>query len=362
MSVRSPVSDGVRTALAVLGLLIALWLVVQLRSILVLLLISAVLATAIYPGVEWLSTRRLPPKGWHIPRWLSIFTSLLAIVITALGLSYFLGAAIWKEGGDAWKGLPSYLNGMNGWLEHLRKQFPAIPSEQDLGNAARTEVGRLGNYLWQTTSAVLGVLGSLGSALTVLVFAFYMLLERETIRSACLSLVPPDHQARFDEATSEALLTMGGWLRGQTILALAMMALISAAMAALGIPHPVLLGIVGGIGELIPMVGPIVAGIVAVPLAFFTMPLWVALVALVFFVILSTIEGNVIVPKVMQKNVELSPFFTVVAIFAGVTLFGILGALLAIPVAAALRVYLKRLVVPAIQKRRNHRPDRKPDQ
>jgi predicted PurR-regulated permease PerM len=210
----------------------------------------------------------------------------------------------------------------------------------------------MGNDLWKTTSAVLGVLGGIGSALTVLVFAFYILLERETIRTAFLALVPPRHQKRIGETATQALLTMGGWLRGQTILALAMMTLISIAMAALGVPHPILIGIVGGIGELIPMVGPIVAGFVAVPVAFFTMPLWVGIVTIVFFVVLSTVEGNLIVPKVMQKNVELSPFFTVVAVLVGVTLSGLVGALLAIPLASALRVVLKSLVVPAIQKRR----------
>jgi predicted PurR-regulated permease PerM len=84
----NPVSTGVRIALAVLGLMIALWLIVQLRSILVLLLIATVLATGIFPLVEWLHARAFPPKGWHLPRWLAISLTLLVIFLGSSGLIY----------------------------------------------------------------------------------------------------------------------------------------------------------------------------------------------------------------------------------------------------------------------------------
>ncbi|MEO7319550.1 MAG: AI-2E family transporter, partial [Chthoniobacteraceae bacterium] len=268
-----------------------------------------------------------------------------------LGLSYFIGAIAWQEGVQVWGDIPAHVDGWSGWLAGLRKQVPQIPSAQELASAAQDEVGQVAHYLGQTTSAVLGLLGGIGSALTVLVLVFYMLLEREKIGAALLSLIPPAHQPRLREVTGEALRTMGGWLRGQAILVLAMITIVTAAMAALGLPHPFLLGLVGGVGELIPMVGPIAAGLVAAPLAFITMPLWVGIVVVLFFVILSIVEANVVVPKVMKANVDLPPFFTVVAVLAGATLSGVVGALLALPLAAALRVYLRRLVVPAIQKK-----------
>ncbi len=339
-----------RIALAVLGLLIALWLIVQLRSFIALLLIATVLATGIFPLVEWLHARRFPPKDWQLPRWLAILAVLLTIVFVAAGLFYFLGSVLWSEGTQVWSELPAYTAGLRGWLDRLRHQFPQIPSHENLVATAQEQLGQIGQYLWQTTTAVLGVVGGIGSALTVLVLAFYMLLERGKLRSTFASFIPPAHRERVVRTTGEALFTMGGWLRGQTMLVAAMTTLITAAMAALGLPHPLLLGLVGGLGELIPMVGPIAAGFVAVPLAFAFMPLWVGIVTSVFFLLLSILEGNVIVPKVMEKNVDLSPFTTVVAVLAGASLAGVIGALLALPLAAALRIYVKRLVVPAIQK------------
>lgn len=347
---RSPVASGVRIALAVLGFLAVLWLAVQLRGIIVLLLISIVLATGIYPLIERMHTWRFPPKGWRLPRWLVIFSVLLIIVIIASGLFYFLGSIFWKEATQAWGDLPSYTNHVSRWLDDLRKQFPQIPSEQSLLTAVKEQAGKAGQYVWQTTSMVMGLLGGIGSALTVLVLTFYMLLEREKLRSAFRSFIPPDHQESVVKATEEALLTMGGWLRGQFILVAAVTTIISLTMAALGLPHPFLIGIVGGVGEFIPMVGPIAGGFIAVPMAFAFMPLWVGIVTLVFFILLSVIESNVIVPKVMEKNVGLSPFTTIVAVLAGVSLAGPVGALLALPLTAALRVYLRRLVIPTIQK------------
>ncbi len=351
MTSRDAVSVGVRVGLALLGVLLALWFLIQVRSLVILLLVATTLATGIHPVVEWLQDHALPFKDRRLPRWIAILITLLAMVGAALGLFYFLGSVLWREGSEAWSDLPSYIDGLGGWLDSLRKQFPRLPATPDLAAMAQRQIGNVGAYLWHTTSALLGVLGWIGSALTVLVLVFYMLLEREKLRATFLALIPPAHQQQVDETTAEALCTMGGWLRGQTILVLLMTTIISIAMALLGFPHPILLGMVGGIGELVPMVGPIAAAFVAVPLAFLIMPLWVAIVALVFFLVLSVVEGNVIVPRVMKSNVDLPPFFTVVAVLAGATLYGPVGALLALPLAAALRVYLRRMVVPAIQRK-----------
>lgn len=340
---RSPRSTGIQIALSILGILAAIWLATKLFALVALLLVALVLATGVHPIVEWIHRKALP-------RWLAILSVLLTIVLIAVAIFYFVASALWNEGNQAWSNLPEYSDTLNEWLKQLHKQFPQLPSTQSILGSAREQLGKIGDYLWQTTSALLGVLGGLGSALTVLVLAFYMLLEKEKLGASFLSLVPPKHQAAMEETTIEALKTMGGWLRGQTILVLAMLILISITMTLLGIPSPLLIGVVGAIGELIPMVGPIAAAIIAVPLAFFTMPLWVGIVTAVFFVVLSVLEGNFIVPKVVEKSVHISPFFTVIAVIAGATLYGAIGALLAVPLASAIRIYLKRLVVPAIQK------------
>ena len=104
------ISAGVRLLLVAFGPWIALRLFVQLQGIIVLVL-AMTLATGISPVVDWLASRKMPPNGWQAPRWIPILGTLLAIVIAALGLFYFLGSVLWQERGQAWEDLP----GLRGW-------------------------------------------------------------------------------------------------------------------------------------------------------------------------------------------------------------------------------------------------------
>ncbi|MDQ3546926.1 MAG: AI-2E family transporter, partial [Verrucomicrobiota bacterium] len=153
MTPRASLSVGVRVTLAVLGLLLALWLLTRLQGLVVLLLLSTTLATGVFPIVEWLEGRPLPPNGWRLPRWIPIFCTLLAIVVAALGLFYFLGSVLWREGTQAWDDLPSYMDGLSGWLAGVREHFPQIPSTRQIALTAQKQIGLTGQYLWQTTSA-----------------------------------------------------------------------------------------------------------------------------------------------------------------------------------------------------------------
>ncbi len=345
---RSIRATAIQIALAILGICAAIWLASKLFTLIALILVAIVLATGIHPIVGWLQAR-------HFPRWLAILSILLAIIVIALGLFYFVGNSLWNEGHQALKKLPDSSEPVTNWMDGLHERFPQLPSTESLVSSVRDQFDKIGGYLVQTTTTVLGVLGGLGSALTVLVLTFYLLLEEKKLSAAFLALVPPQHQSTVEDTTTEALQTMGGWLRGQTILVGSMLVVITLAMMLLGIPNALLIGVVGALGELVPMVGPIAAAVIAVPVAFLTLPIWVGVVTTVFFVVLSILEGNFIVPKVMEKSVDLSPFFTVIAVIAGATLYGVIGALLAVPLAAAARIYLKRLVIPAIQ-RKGSRP------
>lgn len=150
-----------RIALAVFALCIGLWLVVELRGVVALLLIALVVATGIFPLVEWLHARRFPPRGWRLPRWLVILGVLLSMVCIAFGVFYFLGSVFWSEATQFWGDLSSHTNRVSRWLDRLRNQFPEIPSEENLLTALQEQAGEASQYLWQTTSALLGVFGGM---------------------------------------------------------------------------------------------------------------------------------------------------------------------------------------------------------
>nr|MDQ3397892.1 AI-2E family transporter [Deinococcota bacterium] len=194
------------------------------------------------------------------------------------------------------------------------------------------------------------VLGGLVSLLTVLVLTFYIILAEKALKQTFLSIIPPQHQTSISDTLGEAGSKMGGWLRGQLILAGITAVVISAGMWLLGMPYPLLLGLIGGIGNLIPLLGSFLAGLVAVPIALLTKPVWVLIAVIVFFVVLGQVEGNWLAPRIMASQVELSPLSSILALLVGIALLGVVGALLAVPLAAGLRIILIRLVVPAIQR------------
>ncbi len=122
-------------------------------------------------------------------------------------------------------------------------------------------------------------------------------------------------------------------------------------MARLGVPYSALIAALGGLGELIPMVGPYTAFIPALIIVLAVgAPLWKIIAVIVFFIALIEVEGLVLAPKVMQKAVELAPVTTVMSLIIGGALYGLVGAFLSVPVAAGGRVFLHEVVFPAIER------------
>jgi predicted PurR-regulated permease PerM len=141
---------------------------------------------------------------------------------------------------------------------------------------------------------------------------------------------------------------MGGWLRAQLLLAFIVGASITIFLLIIGVPYAFIIGIIGALAELVPMVGPTVAAIPAILLTLFQ-PTWQLILVIIFFVMLAQAEGNYLAPKIMQSQVGLSPLVTLLALLIGGTLAGMVGALLAIPLAAATQVFVERIVLPSIE-------------
>jgi len=248
----------------------------------------------------------------------------------------------------AWPGLQVHLLE---WLSGLAHKYPnIIPSTSSLLQRLSEQSGNIAGYVWSTTLAVFGVIGGLFSLVSIFILTLFFTIFKDGIAYTLLQFVPPQHQARVREIGHEAEERMGGWLRGQVTLALIVMVATTIAMSFGLRQYAAMIGIIAGIGELIPMVGPYVATIPAViiVLATGTNP-WVILWVLIFFTVLTQTENYLLAPKVMERHVKLSPVSTVFSLLAGGALLGLVGALLAIPLAAAARVVLFAAVFPAIQ-------------
>jgi len=329
-----------RTA-TVLGLValawILAWFVRQVTEILILLLISAILAAGLAPVVGLVERWRLPPRRIRLSRGVAIFLLYLALfAVVGLILSIIIVPAI-GEARTFIQNLPDLLDRLQDWLRGLQAHYSWLP---DLSGALRRLPQQIGNLSQYGTAAV-GVafqfLGGLAAVITILVFTFYMLLEGKEIKDAFLALFPAGERPRVARVLQHIGVKFGGWLRGQLLLSFTVAVVVTAGLLALGMPFPFLLGIVAGIGELIPMVGPSLGAAVAVLVAL-SQPLWRLIGVMIFYTIVMNVEPHILVPRIMARVVGLSPILTLVALLSGIKLMGILGGLLAVPVAAALQV------------------------
>jgi predicted PurR-regulated permease PerM len=320
------------TALAV----ILLWAAYLVRDVLLLLYISGLFAIGFSPIVRLIERQQLLPIGsQRFPRWLAILVLYLAILgafalVIALVAPPLVDQAqqLWSAKDEMFDKAQQYLISKGLLREHLTLQQAVEIAPGARGSEA---IGRT------VFSAVVGVAGGIVGLLTILILTFYLLVEAGTLRSLLLQLFPPRRRARVDAATRDITTKVSAWLSGQLLLGAIIGTTSAIGLWLLGIPFFYVLALISGIGELIPIVGPVLAAIPAVAVAA-TVSLKKVLLVVVFFVVQQQIENHVLVPKVMSRQVGVSAVTVITALLIGGKLLGIPGAILAVPTAAILQV------------------------
>ena len=337
----------VATVIALVALAWAmLWVVRQTTEIIILLLVSAILASGLSPAVEWLESRRFP-RGVRLTRGTAIFVLYLAL-FAALGaiLSGILIPAA-AEGRVFVQHLPEETAAFQAWLGELQTRYTWLPDFATQITRLPQQMRGLGKYGASAASVAFSFLGGITSTITVLVFVYYMLLEHASMRAAFLSLLPPAERPRGGLVLERIGTKFGGWFRGQSLLSFTIAVVVSVALLLIGMPYPFLLGIIAGLGELVPMVGLWIGASVAI-LVGLSQPTWRLIATVAFFVVIMNIEPHYLTPRIMSRAVGLSPLLTIVALLAGIKLLGIIGGLIALPLAAALQVIVAEIAA-AIQ-------------
>jgi predicted PurR-regulated permease PerM len=181
------------------------------------------------------------------------------------------------------------------------------------------------------------------SLISLLALVYFWLTERAHLQRFALALLPADKRAGAREAWNEMELRLGSWVRGQLILMGSVGVATTIAYFLIGLDGALLLGLIAALAEAIPLVGPALGAVPALVVAAATGRVeTVILVAIVYFII-QVIEGNVLVPLVMHNAIGIPPFLVFVSILAGAAIAGIPGALISVPLVAALLVVVERL-------------------
>jgi predicted PurR-regulated permease PerM len=328
-SARAQIRYGILMTVAVLIAVIIAYLV---RDVLLLIYISGVLAIGISPTVRFIERQTLLPIGRaRYPRWLAILVLYVAILGTLVGIGFLIVPPLVDQAEQLWSALPAMRDRALVYLASIGIEF-------DWRSAvSETPVSGGSDAVGAIFGAVAGVAGGLFGVFTILILTFYLLVEADDLRDSLLRLFPAGRRARVAAASRDITIKVSAWLVGQLVLGGIIAGSTAIALWLMGIPFFYVLALIAGVGELIPVVGPILAAIPALAVAA-TISWSKALVVLGFFIIQQQFENHVLVPKIMERQVGVSAATVIVALLIGGKLLGIMGAILAIPTAAILMV------------------------
>lgn len=319
-------------------LLVALafvWLVAAFNKILFILFLAILLAVGIDPLVDRMQRRR-------VPRALAIFLIylvLLGVLVLAVGL---LVPVMVDESSQLADNLPK-----------MAAQAAELPRQWHVPGLDRLSTGeiaqRVGNEIGSVVSGVprlvvgigKAVTGVLVSALLILVVAFFMISDAEFAPRFFARFFSPRVRPTVQAIASEVSGRLGHWVRAQLLVGLFFGTCFGLGLAAMGVPFALSLGVAGAVLELIPYVGGAVVTVIAMLVAITISP-WKALAVLVLEIVVANVESHVIYPKVVGSAVGLHPLTIILALFIGAEAKGIIGALIAVPVAVVLQVVFDR--------------------
>jgi predicted PurR-regulated permease PerM len=325
-----------RYALVVIGLVIATLLVLTLayetRRVLTWIVIAVFFAVALHPVVSWLERR----ARW-IKRWLATLLVYLVAVIFIGGLITLFVIPLVREATQLADDLPRYIDDIRagrGPVGNLAERFHVVQYIQSHSDQIRGYLTGLGApTLGALRTAATGVAG----LVTIFVLSYLMVVEAPRVIRGFLALFNEEHAERIRRVSQDCARTVTGYISGNLLISVIAGLLAYAVLALLHVPFAGLIALFVGIADLIPLVGATLGAVIAI-LAGFTQSVTAGIILIVYFVVYQQLENHLLQPLIFARTVQLNPLTVLLAILIGVEVAGILGALLAIPVAGIIQI------------------------
>ena len=321
--------------------ILGFWLLYRFSQVIFTLLIAIVIGTVIRPAVAWLHRRGLPqPAG-------VIFVYLLLLLLL-IGFLLLLFPLISAQGATIAAVMPDYYQNLRQWVGNHPNPFLASLSEflpaalPNLSPGQRTDEEMMASA-GQVAGYVTSLSRSVFTAIIVLALAFYWTLEGPRIIKSFLLLIPQTQRENISELISAMEDKVGLYVVGQALLCMVIGIMALIAYLIIGLPNALVLALIAGVLEAVPMIGPLLGAVPAALVALSIAPdklIWVILAT----VVIQQLENSLLVPRIMKRAVGVNPFVTLLALFAFSTLFGLVGALMAIPMAAMIQLALNHFV------------------
>jgi predicted PurR-regulated permease PerM len=335
-------------AVLVVAILAGIVIVDKALGPLILLLLAMIIGEAVRPVVVRL-------ERYHIPRAIGTLLIFLIIIVALVGLSWLLINPLVGEIGSLAHNLPHYQAQLQKDLDDLGNRLKAQGS---LGTAATDIAGSLAAALRQSAPALIaipfgfltGIFGIFIDLVVILTMTIFWLLSAGKLRRFIVSLFPQPSQDHASSVMLEIGTTFGGYVRGTLASMVIIGTLTGAGLALLGVPYALLLGLLAALTELLPYLGPWISGSISVVFALIAVGPLKSVEVIILFILIQELEGNVVQPLVMSRTVHIDPLLVIVSVLVGINLLGIIGAVLAVPIAAGIQVLVVRVVAPAVRR------------
>ena len=331
-----PARSIVRIVLIIVAVAIALYLIWLLRRPIGWLLIATFLAVALSPPVNWLAER--------MRRGLAIAIVYVGLLLIPLGLIALIVPPLVTQGNDFAQNLPEYAQDVEEFVqdnERLRNLNEDYQITEKLQQEAEKLPERLGGAAPVLGDVGFGIVNSLFALLTILILTAFILGNGRRWRDAALAHQPPDRAQRLRRSLDHIAGAVSGYVTGALTIAAIAGILAYFVMLILGVPFRAPLAVMVGLFSLIPLVGATIAAVIVGIVTLFTDFPTATIVWAIWAVVYQQIENNVIQPQIQKRTVNVHPFLTIVAVLFGSTLLGVLGAIVAIPIAASIQILLR---------------------
>jgi predicted PurR-regulated permease PerM len=325
------VSFSTKTIILIIAALLAIWLTFLLKEVFIIVFISFIFAAAVDPLIDRLEKRK-------IPRALAIFGIYLLLVLALVAIFRVVIPPAVNQVSSLSQNKEVYIDKVISYFRSLSPSLKDSIKNNALNFGTSISTATASNLL---TGAV-GFVNGLIAIILVLVISFYLLLEKDGTEKFISSYAPKKYQTKTISIAKKITAKMSNWFRGQLAVAFIIFLADLIGLSLLHVNYALTLAIVGGFLEFLPIIGPTIAAVLAVLVALTASPI-LALIVGVYYLLVQQVENHILIPQIMKRSVGLHPIAVIIAILIGGKLLGLLGIIIAVPIAAAIAVIYNEL-------------------
>lgn len=330
-----------QTLLKILMVIGAIWGILNARTILFPVIVSVVLTFIMHPLVEFFVRIRCYPLKRTFSRTTAILLSFLVAIGVIILLLMFVLLPFAHEFERFAVNLPGYMKQTQELIFQLQQSFRQLELPESVQNLIREGMSDAADFSVDMGRRFLA--GTIGFASRIIdlvvvpVLTFYFLKDWLSIRETFVNLAPAPQRARVRLIIEDIGTVISGYIRGQVTVSAVIGVLVFVGMYFFGLNYALTIGLIAALTEFVPIIGPIIGSIPALLIAVLVSPM-LALKVAAFYVVVHQLENHIIVPKIMGHSIDLHPVSVILAFLVGAQLFGLAGMILAVPVAAMLKV------------------------